>query len=121
MGVDAIKNQNLLDMQGELVCELCGVRYPSGDAEHERGHRDAHFSGKMHAAYKMIQEEMERILEKRRKLGTDQDPRKKKDERHERKQKRARDESKDRSRSRDLDRKTDRMKDRSKRKSSSCS
>jgi len=100
--IDTMKDKCQVEMGAEIVCELCGVRYPTGEGERERGHRDAHLSGKLHEAYSMIRDHAEE-LKKRKKAREEA----KETEKGEKKEKGDDDKGRKRSGSRDKDKDKD--------------
>merc|ERR1712025_608297 len=49
--LDALKAKYIMEFAGEGICEVCGVKYPMGDAAHDK---TSHYRGKTHEGFVQI-------------------------------------------------------------------
>merc|ERR1712196_619444 len=49
--LDALKAKHTTEFAGEGICEVCGVKYPMGDAAHDK---TSHYRGKTHEGFVQI-------------------------------------------------------------------
>lgn len=115
--LDDLKEKCHVDMGAEIVCELCGVRYPTGDGERERGHRDAHLAGKLHEAYGIIRDHAAELRKKKNEREEARSSKNKKEDKDD-KDKEKDEDGEDKGKKRDRSRSKDKDKDKGRRRRS---